>query len=379
MPELSARGAPPVQAVQFDARSSIAAGLCVLALFFDVLGWVLAIAGIVLLRRAVFSRTAKLLLAAVAIAPKLLFVGVRSLNAPGGLSFAIEPRNLATSSSLWAWCVLLAALGASLLLPQWIRQARNAPAQARPRRSLLISALGLLPIVIGVVMLLGLTDGFHRIDDAGQGRWALHHAARGEVASFTGSELASIDGVERQASRSGRSYDVRVTMGDGRSFSVTTKSATALEELRKFATTANLPPGKARITRRNGGPWTNGASGFTLKDCVGRYEAADDSSGSRSTFEFWLDGERFAGKETVADAGGRRVRVLRNIKVNDTGEVEFQPATYVEASQQEKGGTVAFSFRWSSEGETGRFVRNGLEVGPQKYRKANRSEGFRPD
>ena len=217
-------------------------------------------------------------------------------------------------------------------------------------------------------MLLGLTEGFHRIDDAGQGRWALRHAARGNVAIFSGSDLIFIDAAERYNSRSGRDYTVRVALADGRSFSVTAKSAAALEELRKFATTANLPKGKVRIVRRNGGPWTSGASGFTLKDCVGTYELADASSRSRSTFEFWLDGERLTGKETVADPQGRHVRVLRNIKVSDSGDVEFQPGTYVEASQQDKG-TVSFSFRWSPQGETGRFVRNGFEVGLQKYRK----------
>lgn len=351
-------------------RSLIAAGLCVLALFFDVLGWVLAIGGIVLLRRAVFSRTVKCLLAAIAIVPKILFVGVRSWYAPEGLSFPIEPRNLATSSSLWASCILLAAFGGFLIfLSRRLPQAPDAPVEPTPRRSLLIAALGLLPIAVAVVMLLGLTEGFHRIDDAGQGRWALRHAARGNVAVFSGSELASIDAAERYSSRAGRDYTVRVALADGRSFSVTTKSAAALEELRKFATTANLPGGKVRILRRNGGPWTSGASGFTLKDCIGTYELTDGSSRSRSTYEFWLDGERLTGKETVAGPEGRHVRVLRNIKVSDNGDVEFQPATYVEASQQEKGEAVSFSLRWSPGGETGRFVKNGLEVGLQKYRK----------
>jgi hypothetical protein len=362
------QGAPSVQATRADVRSLIAAGLCVLALFFDVLGWVLAIAGIVLLRRAVFSRRAKCLLAAIAIAPKILFIGVRSLNLPGGLSFPIEPRNLATSSSLWAWCVLLAAAGLYLIVVPQRSQIPVAPGQPRPRRSLRLTMLGLVPIIVAVVMLLGLTEGFHRIDDAGQGRWALRHAALGNVAIFSGSDLASIEATERYRSRAPRSYSVRVALADGRSCSVTTKSASAIEELRKFATTANLPSGKVRIVRHNGSHWTNGASGFTLEECVGTYELADANSRSRSTFEFWLDGERLTGKETVADSEGRHVRVLRNIKVSDSGDVEFQPATYVEASQQDKG-TVSFSFSWSPQGETGRFVRSGLEVGLQKYRK----------
>ncbi|HWR52442.1 MAG TPA: hypothetical protein VN428_15125 [Bryobacteraceae bacterium] len=359
---------PSGRAPRFEVRSLVAACLCVAALFFDVIGWVLAIGGIVLLRRAVFSRTVKWLLAAIAIAPKILFMGVQSLNAPAGLSFPIEPRNLATSSSVWAWSIVLAAFGVFLMVG-WSRQSPQAPhdpVQPRPARSVLL-ALGLGAIAAAVVMLLGLTDGFHRIDDAGQGRWALRHAARGNVAIFTGSDLASIDAEETYGSRSGRRYSVRVALADGRSFSVTTKTAAAFDELRKFATTANLTRGKVHIVRRSGGPWASGASGFTLKDCVGTY-VSEESSRSRTTFEFWLDGERFAGKETVADPEGRHVRVLRNIKLSDSGDVEFQPATYVEASQQAKG-TVSFSFGWSPQGETGRFVRNGLEVGPQKYRK----------
>lgn len=362
--------APAVHAPRLDVRTLTAAGLCVLALFFDVLGWILAIVGITLLRRAALSRTAKLLLAALAIAPKVLFIGVRSLNAPEGLSFPIEPRNLATSSSLWAWCVLLFAFGVVLILAsRRSSRAPEAPIEPAPRRSLLTAALGLAPIAVALAMLFGLTDGFHRIDDAGQGRWALRHAARGEVAAFSGAELGSIQAEERNAGRSGRHYVVSVTLADGRTFSVSPKSAVALDEVRRFATTANLPKGKVRIVRRNGIVWTNGSSGFALRDCVGAYELTTEPGRSRSTYEFWLEGDRLAGKETVAGPEGRHVRVLRNIKVSDSGDVEFRPDAYLEASQQDKGGRVSFSFRWSSQGETAKFVKNGLEVGPQKYRK----------
>lgn len=272
--------APPGQALRLDARSLIAAGLCVLALYFDVLGWVFAIAGIALLRRTAFSRTAKVLLAAMAIGPKILFVASRAMNAPAGLTFPIEPQNLASSPSLWTWSVLLAALGVFLML--------MAP---RGRRAIFVG-VGLAPLAGAAVSLLGLIDGFHRIDDAGAGRWALRHAALGNVAVFRGRDVASIEASERRNSRTGRSYPVRVTLADGRSFSVTTKTAAALDELKKFATTANLPPGKARI-----GGWMNGASGFALEDCVGVYEPADAGDGPRSTFEFRMDGERLAGTE----------------------------------------------------------------------------------
>jgi hypothetical protein len=237
------------------------------------------------------------------------------------------------------------------------------------RRPLLFAALGLGLIAVAAFVLLGLIDGFHRIDEAAGGRWALRHAARGNVATFTGNELASIDATEHYGSRSGRSYEIRVALAGGRSYSVTTKDALALDELRKFATTANLPEGKVRILRRNGTRWINGAGGIGLKDVTGTYLAVDERNRSRSTVEFWLDGDRLAGREMLADPAGRHVRMLRNIKVSDSGGVEFQPAAYVEASQQEKQGTLSVSFAWSSDPETGRFVKNGLELGPRKYTK----------
>ncbi len=369
MPEFPEEQRDPGFTARPDTRSLTAAALCVLALFFDLLGWALAIAGIVLLRRAVFSRTVKWYLAAIAIGPKILFVGMRSLNAPAGLSFPMEPRNLATSPSLWAWCIFLVAFGAYLLFQaRRPPQGPDVPVQPDSYRSPLIAGLGLIAIAAGVVLLLGLTDGFHWIDEAGRGQWALRHAVRGNVAIFTRSDVQSIDATERYSSRAGSSYSVRVALADGGSFSVTTKSAAALDELRKFATTANLADGRVRIVRRRGSLWTNGSSGFSLQDCLGTYEPANAGGPGRNTYEFWVDGERLAGKETVADPQGRRVRILRNIKVSDNGAFEFQTSPYVEAGRQDKG-TVSLSFGWSSQVETGRFATNGLEVGLQKYRK----------
>jgi hypothetical protein len=369
MPEFPDEQGHPVSHARPDARSLTAAALCVLALFFDLLGWVLALAGIVLLRRAVFSRTVKWYLAAIAIGPKILFLGVRSLAATGGLSFPIEPRNLATSPSLWAWCIFLVVLGAYLLF-QARRPAQepHAPVQPGSYRSLVIAGLGLAAIAAGGVLLLGVMDGFHWINDAGRGQWALRHAVRGSVATFTGRDVQSIDATEQYSPRAGSRYSVRVALADGRSFAVTTKSVAALDELRKFATTANLADGTVHIVRRRGGPWTNGSSGFSLRDCLGTYESGGAGGPARSTYEFWLDGERLAGKETLVEIPDRHVRLLRNIKLSDTGEFEFEASSYLEAARRDQG-TVALSFGWSSKGETGRFVKNGLEVGLQKYRR----------
>jgi hypothetical protein len=75
-------------------------------------------------------------LAAIALAPKILFFGVRLISAPASLSFTIEPTTLTTSSSLWAWTILLAGLG--VLLMFWTRPAPPVPGelpQVSTRRS----------------------------------------------------------------------------------------------------------------------------------------------------------------------------------------------------------------------------------------------------
>jgi hypothetical protein len=358
----------PSRAPKYELRSLAAASLCVASLFFDQLGWLMAVVGVVLLRRAAFHRRTKWMLAALALAPKILFLGVRSMSAPPGLSFTIEPTTLTTSSSLWTWSVLIAGFGLFLVF----RARPEPPAPGAPppqtetRKPLLLKVLGLVAIAVAAVLLLGLADGFHRLDDAGEGRWALRHAARGTRATFTRAEVASIEANENRRSRGGSSYSVRVTLGDGRTFSVTTGSVSALAEVRAFATTADLRPGTVRIVRRRDGTWTNGASGFTLKDYVGTYENADGSTGERTTIEFWREGERLAGKETVASGTTQHVRTLRNIRASDTGELAFDPTTLAEVGKP-SAETMSFSLSWSPSGETGRLTKDGLEVGVKKF------------
>jgi hypothetical protein len=353
----------------YDLRSLVAAALCVASLFFDAMGWLMAIVGVVLLRRAVFARRAKWILAALALAPKILFLGVRSISAPPGLSFTIEPTTLTTSSSLWTWSVLLAGFGAFLMF--WARPEPSVPGARPPaetRRPLLLKVLGLAVIGAAVVLLLALTDGFQRIDEAGEGRWALRHAARGTIATFTRAEVTSIQANENRGSRGGSSYSVRVGLSDGRTFSVTTASVSALSELRAFATTADLRPGTMRIIRRREGTWTNGASGFTLKDYIGAYEHADGTTGERTTIEFWMQGDRLAGKETVAIGPTTYGRTLLHIRASDTGDVAFQPTTRAEVGKPSES-TMSFSLSWSPTGESGRLTKDGLEVGVKTFKR----------
>jgi hypothetical protein len=345
----------PSSVPRFDLRSLAAALLCVVSLFFNAMGWLIAIVGVVLLRRAAFSPKLKWILAALALAPKVLFLGVRAMSAPQGLSFTIEPTTLITSSSLWTWSVLLVGFGLCLVF-------LTRPAPPAPRSTLVAKVLGLAAIAAAATLLLGLADGFHRIEDAGEGRWALQHAARGTRATFTRAELASIEAKENRRSRGGASYSVRVGLSDGRTFSVTTGSVSALGELQRFATTADLRPGAVRIVRSRVGNWTNGASGYTLKDYVGAYEHEDRSTGERTTIEFWKEGDRLAGKETVARGASRHVRALRNIRASEAGELAFEPTTVADVGKPSES-TMSFSWSWSPTGETGRLTKDGLEVG----------------
>jgi len=357
----------PSRVPQYDLRTLAAAALCVASPFFDAMGWLMAIVGVVLLRRAIFPSRVKWMLAVFALAPKVLFLAVRSMSAPPGLSFAVEPTTLATSSSLWTWGALLAGFGVFVMLrAKPVPPAPGQPPPPESRQPLLLKALGLVAIAGAAVLLLGLADGFHRIDDAGEGRWALRHAARGERATFARTEVASIEANENRRSRGGSSYSVRIGLSDGRSFSVTTGSVAALQELRAFATTADLKPGSVRIVTRRDGTWTNGASGFTLKDYVGVYEHAAVDAGERTTIELWMEGDRLTGKETVASGPNKYIRTLRNIRASDTGQLTFEPTTRAEVGKP-SASTMSFSLSWSPAGESGRLTKDGLEVGVKTF------------
>ena len=360
---------PSPPALRYDARSAAAAGLCLMALFFDALGWLLAIVGVVLLRRAVFPPKVKWILAAVALAPKILFLGVRALSPPPALSFTIEPQTLATSSALWSWTILMAGFGSFLIyVPLKMRGAPNAPVQPASSGTPLLKLAGLVIIALAFVMLLGLSDGFQRIEDAGNGRWALKHAVRGAVATFSPDELASLEATGTRGRRGPTRYSVRAKLTDGRTFSASTTSMGSLQDLRRFAVTAGLRSGTVRIRSPRAPDWTNGAWRFALSEFVGAYEHVDERLGERSTFEFWLQNGRLAGKETIVGKQGRHVQTLRDIKISDTGEFEFQQSPYAEGSEPSKS-TYQFSLRWSTDGQTGRFTKDGLEIGPTKYRK----------
>jgi hypothetical protein len=359
----------PVRAAPaLDARALLPGALCVGAPFVDGIGWLLAVAGLVLLRRAPVRVSTKLLLAAVAVAPKLLFVVIRWTTAPSGLSIVFEPWTLATSASPWAWSSLLVVLGVLMARqsrrPTWDPQSSPEP----PRRSLLPLVVGLVLMAAGGLVLLQPLDGFHRIDDAGGGRWALKHAARGTVATFTRAELAAIEGTENHGSKGGSTDTVRVRLTDGRSYSLTSKSSGVFKALRVFATTANLPPGAARITRWRGPTWQNGAPGYTLHDFAGSFEYTDPDTKEHSLLQLSIVNDRLVGEETVENGDSRHVRTLEHITANDTGELECSVATKAEARQVGPD-TTAFHLQWSPTGDSGRLTKDGFDFGVKKFRR----------
>jgi hypothetical protein len=342
----------------------------VASLFFDSTGWLLAIAGVVLLRRTVFQPRLKWILAGLALAPKILFTGVRLITAQAELAFVIEPRTLANSPALWSWSILLAAVGIVILTVPIEGSNRQEFPPAEPARSSspspLIRLVGLVPLAVAALMLLGLTDDFQRIEDAGEGRWALKHALRGTVATFRSADVASVEGVATSGRKSVQ-YSVTIKLTNGRTYSASTQSSDSFVDLRKFAVTADLRPGAVHLHPYFGSDWTNG-SGFTLKDCLGSYERSDARLGERSTIEFWVENGRLAGKETVVDQRSKHVQALRAIKISDTGEADFRESPYFAAQETGKS-TFSFSLSWSAQAETARFTKDGLEIGTRKYRK----------
>ncbi|HEY5960386.1 MAG TPA: hypothetical protein VIV60_27720 [Polyangiaceae bacterium] len=358
----------PRSVTKLDGRSVAAAGLCLAAAFFDTLGWLMGVIGIVLLRRSAFSARIRWALATLALLPKVMFTAVRLLRAPRGLAFSIDDSTLATSPSLWGYCALLVGFGWLALLqkPSPAIGAPTVVAEPLPKSSVPLKCLGLLAMALGMGMLLGVLDGFHRIDDLGDGRWALTHAARGTLVTFTRGELSSIEATELNTRQGPNSRHIVVTLTGGRTYSETTRFFGAFQELRDFATTADLAPGTVRIRPYRGQPWTNGAGGFAPKDFIGQYEHADASTGERSTLEFLPRLDRLEGRETSYVGSKALERKVSNIRLSDTGKVEFDLGTIIDVGAPTEA-SRSISLRWSANRQSAQLTGTGLEMGPTRY------------
>jgi hypothetical protein len=302
----------------------------------------------------------------------VLFFSARWFRAPRGLSFAIEDSTLLSSSRLWGYCSLIIGFGFLALLQSLPLPAASAvdpestANQRDTRSSLPLKLLGLVAIALGIGMLLGVLDGFHRIDDAGNGRWSLAHAARGTLVTFSRADLVSIDATETNAKRGPNSRHIVVTLTGGRSYSESTRSMNAFQELRDFATTADLTPGTVHIRPYRGKAWTNGACGYALKDFVGRFEHASAAEGERSTLEFLAQNNRLEGKETSYLGAKAIERSMRNLKLSDTGKAEFELGNMVKVGAASNE-AWSLSLRWSTSRQSVQLTNAGLEMGTTTY------------
>ncbi len=92
----------------------------------------------------------------------------------------------------------------------------------------------------------------------------------------------------------------------------------------------------------------------------------DTKSGERTTIEFWLEGDRLAGKETVVN-GQNQVRPDdAQIKASETGEMAFDLAMRAEVGKPSES-TMSFSYSSAASGETGRLTKDGLQVGAKTF------------
>jgi hypothetical protein len=358
----------PAAARTYDKISLVAGTLCAASLVFESLGWLIAAAGVGLLFRAGMRTRTKWLLAALALLPRVLFVGIRLYFAPRGLLFDFEPRTLATSFSLWTWSSLLVAFGVLAISQSRATTAEQFELPQPDAKRWPLLGLGIVCLVVAAIILVEPLDGFQRIEDAGDGQWALKHAARGTRATFAAKDVSLIEGTEQHSTRGSNTYSVRVTLADGRSFSVSARTRQAFQSLREFATTAGLGPGRARIVPYRATTWTNTVPAFTRGDFAGTYDFADKDGRERRTLELAVEGDRIVGKETVTDAASTIVRDLRNLKIDDTGRMTFDFSTHAQA-RSGPDNNWSFSLRWSSDGTDAHLSNDGIRIGTIKYRR----------
>lgn len=302
---------------------------CVASPLFDPLGYVLTVLGTVLLwGGATFPAAARLAATAVLLPPRIAPLLIAALAGPGEFSFVLDPRAPAMSSSAWGWYGLLWAVFAVLLLMFSERGSAllagaglgkaAAPGTRHEHAPVLLIVPGLLVLGWATNALLGLKNDFEWVEPANAGSWQLKHSVRGRVASFTAPGVASIEGRE-EGSREKPVYHIRFALQDG-TRALATRSLSAFGELRKLAATAELAPGRMRLRYGEGTVWTNGA--FSLKDRIGRYEAAGGGF-----VDLRLDAAgRLAG--TASMTGGTAARAMRAIKVTEEGGIEYRTGIF---------------------------------------------------
>ena len=327
-------------------------GLCVLSLFFDFLGYVLALAGLFLLwKHGKLKLPTRLGVTAVVLLPKVA-IFLLGWNRITENLFELEPQTFATSSSIWAWSLLVCGVGVGcLMLAGAIRRgnmsalrlgkASFSPALSKNpgRKGAAVVGVGLIGLVfvaVSALMFLGLEDDFQAVEPDERGRWRLTHQVRGMVASFLPAEVKSFTGERDSGTDADLSlYWIRVSLNDGRSWSMNTRAMDAEEMLKKLAATMELPPGTMRLRMTPGREWVNSGRKVRPEDWAGTYRSTAGQGPSRdSVLEFRVVEGRLVGKETLRLGDRETSRELRNIQVTPSGEIEFETETLAGASKQ---------------------------------------------
>ena len=348
-------------------RHLIAAACCAAAPLFGWLGWPLAVAGVFLLwRHRLFGMKGRVLLTAVALAPKLAVAVFSRLEAPRGVVFALQADTWRTSSSVWTWALVIA--GAGLAAPLLAGRGFSQP--VTPGQRLAVRAVCWLIAVValgfGANYLLGLDRDFERVEAAAAPRWRLTHATWGTVAEFDPSEIAFIEAVESRSPgrRKVTTYIVRTQLRGGREYSMSNRDFGTPDQVQRLASTLDLKPGTVRIRWRDGRTWTNHGAPFNLRNVAGSYELPAKGPQSRVVLSFRSENGRLVGSEARFDGAQPRVRPVDSCKLAETGEFECHAPNYFAASGND--GKFHFSMTYGPE-IAGRFVPGGLETGAEHY------------
>lgn len=339
------------------AKGVVGLVCCLASPFFDPLGYIMTVVGLILLwGGSTFPASARLVATALVVPPRIAPLVLSALASPGDLSFVLDLSPPATSSSAWGWYGLLWAIcGLVVLLSS--RQSndllagaglRNAspPGLRREGSPFLPMIPALLVLAWATSVLLGSKNQFEWVEAANAGAWDLRHSVKGTVTTFTAGTVASIDGREER-DKDKATYHIRFALKGGGAWAMSTRSPSAFGEMKKLAATMELPSGRMLLKFASGGTWTNGH--FTLKSRTGTYEAANGN-----LVELRLDQSgRLSGAETVVGRDGKRLtRSLRAVKVSEEGGIEYR--------------TGAFSRSY------GNFEEDGLMLEGTKFSKAGK-------
>jgi hypothetical protein len=208
-----------------------------------------------------------------------------------------------------------------------------------------ISLMGVMLAVMSIFMFAGWNDDFQAVAPDEGGRWRLTHLVRGTVARFSTADVEGITVDEVKLPDSLEpSWEVRVKLRDGRSFSLQTASMGTEATLKSLAETMELPPGVMHLRMPPGPEWVNQGRKVRLEDWVGTYRStAAHGASTGSVLEFRIVNARLVGKETRRLGELPVTHELHDVRVTKDGEIEFDTESLTSAHRSGESFSFAFS------------------------------------